>query len=136
MKQLLVSLAAMLVLATAVNAQPEKADFKFDFGTGEAAKGWFATTAEHLYPMERGFGFERGTEVSCFDRGGPDPLRGDACTSDRPFFFSVLLPEGNYSVTVVLGDAQNESTTTVKAELRRLFVEQAHTRPGEFITRT
>ncbi|HET7113419.1 MAG TPA: hypothetical protein VFI57_07235, partial [Pyrinomonadaceae bacterium] len=137
MKLLVVSLAATLVLATVVNAQlKEKADFKFDFGTGEAAEGWFALSAEHLYPTERGFGFERGAEISCFDRGGPDALRGDACTSDRPFFFSVALPEGNYSVTVVLGDAENESTTTVKAELRRLFVEQAQTRPGEFITRT
>lgn len=137
MKLLGVSLAAMLVLATIVNAQlNEKADFKFDFGTGEAAKGWFAVSGEHLYPTERGFGFERGAEISCPDQGGPDPLRGDACTSNQPFFFSVALPEGNYSVTVLLGDAQNESTTTVKAELRRLFVEQAHTRPGEFIIRT
>ena len=131
-----VSLIVMILLATVVNAQPKKADFKFDFGSGEAAKGYVAVSADQLYPTERGYGFERGAEISCLDRGGPDPLRGDSCTSDRPFFFSIALPEGNYSVTVVLGDAQSESTTTVKAELRRLFVEQAHTRAGEFITRT
>src|SRR3954464_8244708 len=49
---------------------------------------------------------------------------------------SVPLPEGNYNVTVTLGDASADSTTTVKAEQRRLMLEQVHTKPGEFVTRT
>src|SRR5438045_5364253 len=49
---------------------------------------------------------------------------------------SVPLSEGNYTVTVTLGDASGESTTTVKAEQRRLMLEQGDTRPGEFSTPT
>jgi lysophospholipase L1-like esterase len=49
---------------------------------------------------------------------------------------SFPLSEGNYAVTVTLGDASVESTTTVKAEQRRLMVEQVHTKPGEFVTST
>jgi lysophospholipase L1-like esterase len=70
------------------------------------------------------------------ERGGKDALRGDFCTSDKPFFFSVALPEGNYNVTVTLGDAAGASTTTIKAELRRLLLEEVHTAKGRFATRT
>ena len=50
--------------------------------------------------------------------------------------FSVVLPEGNYLVTVTLGDAHGESATTVKAELRRLVLESEHTTAGRFVTRS
>jgi lysophospholipase L1-like esterase len=49
---------------------------------------------------------------------------------------SISLPEGNYTVTVRLGDANADATTTVKAEQRRLMLEQVHTAAGEFVTRT
>ena len=55
----------------------------------------------------------------------------------NPFYVSLQVPtEGNYKVTVTLGDPNQESTTIVKAELRRLMLEQIHTAPGESITRT
>jgi hypothetical protein len=54
-----------------------------------------------------------------------------------PFYLSVRVPEeGNYRVTVTLGDREAPSVTTIKAELRRLMVEKAETRAGEFVTRT
>ena len=60
---------------------------------------------------------------------------GTACASDQPFLFDVALPEGNYDVSVTLGDASRASVTTVKAESRRLMLEQVPTRAGEFVTR-
>ena len=55
----------------------------------------------------------------------------------RPFYFSVVVPEGNCRVTVTFGDASAASDNTVKAESRRLMVEtHVVTRPGEFATRT
>jgi lysophospholipase L1-like esterase len=39
-------------------------------------------------------------------------------------------------VTVTLGDAAAPSTTTVKAELRRLMLEKVVTAPGRFVTRS
>ena len=53
-----------------------------------------------------------------------------------PSFFPCALPEGNYRVTVTFGDASGESSTTVKAELRRLMLEHVHTEPGKFIARS
>jgi hypothetical protein len=46
------------------------------------------------------------------------------------------VPEGNYLVTVTLGDPNGTSTTTIKAELRRLMLEHAQTQVGHFATNT
>lgn len=113
-----------------------KTSYKFDFGTGRAAPGYVAVLPATAYTPERGYGFEAGAEVRAVDRGGPDPLRGDFLTGDRPFFFSAAVPEGNYKVTVTLGDREGESVTTVKAELRRLMLEKVETARGRFATRT
>jgi lysophospholipase L1-like esterase len=66
----------------------------------------------------------------------PSPAgEGKACTSDKPFFFSVPIPEGNYRITVVLGGPQT-SVTTVRAEGRRLLLEKIDTQPNESITKS
>jgi lysophospholipase L1-like esterase len=108
---------------------------KFDFGPGPVASGYTQVLPTTVYSKRRGYGFEPGAHISCFDRGGPDDLRRDLCTSDRPFFFSVALPEGNYRVKIILGDAKEATATTVKAELRRLMLERVETAPGQFQTR-
>ncbi len=54
-----------------------------------------------------------------------------------PFFFSVRVPEeGNYKVTVTFGNASSGTVTTVRAELRRLMVEEVRTEPGKSATRS
>jgi len=110
--------------------------WKFDFGPGKVAKGYLQVLANTTYSKEIGYGFEPGAKVTCLDRSGKDALRSDFCASNQPFYFSVALPEGNYDVTVTLGDAQEETTTTVKAELRRLMLERVQTARGRFVTRT
>ncbi|MHA6718626.1 rhamnogalacturonan acetylesterase [Sphingomonas sp. RS6] len=52
----------------------------------------------------------------------------------RERLFSVAVPEGNYRVTVRLGDTHAAATTTVKAESRRLMLRAVTTAPGQFIT--
>jgi lysophospholipase L1-like esterase len=111
-------------------------NLRFDFGPGKVAAGYTQVLASTVYSQELGYGFEPGASISCLDRSGKDALRGDFCTSDKPFYFSVALPEGNYQVTVTLGDAQSETTTTIKAELRRLMIERVQTARGKFVTRT
>lgn len=110
--------------------------WKFDFGPGPIAQGYKQVMPQNIYTRETGYGFEPGLPVVCINRGGKDSLRGDFCTNETPFYFSVALPEGNYSVTVTLGDPAAESVTTVKAELRRLMLERVETKPGKFATRT
>jgi lysophospholipase L1-like esterase len=117
---------------------PVKKSYKFDFGPGRStAPGSVKVTPGIVYSDERGYGFEEGAAtVRGIDRGGSDPLRADFCTSDQPFLFSVRLPEGNYRVTVTLGDSGGESLTVVKAELRRLMLEKVQTAPKQVVTRT
>lgn len=107
-------------------------DFRFDFGTGPAAKGYQQVTAVSRYTDQSGFGFDYGTKAIALDRGGRDSLERDFCTSTGTMFFSVKIPEGNYRVTVILGDAWHPSCTTVKAESRRLMIEKVTTSPGQF----
>lgn len=98
---------------------------KFDFGPGSVAPGYTQVTTDMLFSSERGFGFEPGATLSGIDHAGSDPLYGDSITSAAPFYFSAALPaEGNYRVTVVLDSAGGKSPVTIKAELRRLMVEQ------------
>ncbi|WP_230772077.1 rhamnogalacturonan acetylesterase [Sphingomonas sp. Leaf4] len=49
--------------------------------------------------------------------------------------FSVALPEGNWQVTVTLGD-RRAATTTVKAEARRLMLDRVATGGGKRVTRS
>lgn len=127
-------LPSLSLLAVAVFSGPAFANttpLKFDFGPGAVAPGWTQVTPASAFTRESGFGFEPGVTITGVDRGG-DSLRGDFVTADRPFNFTARVPaEGNYRVTVTLGDAKGESTTTIKAELRRLMVEKVHTAAGE-----
>ncbi|MGA7725594.1 MAG: rhamnogalacturonan acetylesterase [Opitutaceae bacterium] len=107
----------------------------FSFGPGPVPPGYTQVLPETRYSAALGYGFEGEAGVREVERGGKDTLRSHFCTADRPFHFSVAVPEGNYTVTVLLGDLNGESTTTVKAELRRLEVEEQHTASGQFSAR-
>ncbi len=108
----------------------------FDFGPGSVSPGATQVVADTRYSRERGYGFLESSGIVCPDRGTADPIRRDFCTSDTAFRFVVDLPEGNYRVTVTLGDAEGESLTTVRAESRRLMLEHVATARGAFTTRS
>jgi lysophospholipase L1-like esterase len=102
-----------------------RALYRFEFGASKA--GDAAVLPTTIYNKERGYGFEPGGAVASANGG---------VTSDKPFFFSVALPEGNYNVTVSFGDPKETTRATVKAELRRLMLEKVEAAPGRFETRT
>ena len=52
-----------------------------------------------------------------------------------PFFFSIPVPPGNYRITMILGGKQ-ASTITVRAEARRLYIQQLPIAAGKTITRS
>jgi lysophospholipase L1-like esterase len=116
-------------------ARRSKTSFKFDFGPDGGGPGHIQVPPSMVYTADPGYGFEPGPAITLVDRGSKNSPAG-FCTSAQPFFFSVALPEGNYNVSVTLGDPAGESTTTVKAELRRLMLESIHTTRGKLETRT
>lgn len=107
---------------------------KFDFGSERVASGMTGVTPSTVFTPEKGYGFDLGFIPKAEDRGG-DPLRGDFITGEGGFYFSVELPEGNYDVSVLLGDPKGTSDTTIKSESRRLMVENLTTEEGQLVTR-
>lgn len=96
-------------------------DYQFDFSEKKKVeKGVIQISSDFIYPCEGGYGY--------------DFLPAPAKKSNEPFFFSVDVPDGNYLVTVTLGNARKAGSTTVRAESRRLFLENIPTRKGEFLT--
>jgi lysophospholipase L1-like esterase len=114
--------SALLACQTPTRAAEPR---KFDFGTATPAPGHTQIATADAYSSDRGFGFAEGAALT---------FTSDACVSERPFLFLVDVPEGNYRVTVTLGDAARESNTTIKAESRRLMLESVATVPGKFET--
>jgi len=109
-------MTGFFVLALA--AAPAGAQWKFDFGSGKAESGYTRVAPAAAYSDDGGFGFE------------------PASAAGGPVYFSVKVPEeGNYRVTVKLGDEKTETMTTIKAEIRRLMLVRVHTDPGKFETR-
>ena len=123
------ALVLILLSSTVVGQQ-----LHFDFGPTKSELGHKRVRTDTLYSTTLGYGFEPGSTVSCFERKGGSPT--GFCKSDKPFYFSAAVPEGNYIVRVTLGDFDSKSTTTVKAELRRLMLERVDTEPGKLVTRT
>ena len=54
----------------------------------------------------------------------------------KPYYFSVEVPDGRYKVTLEIGSDKRAAETTVRAESRRLLVENLPTRKGETVTKT
>jgi lysophospholipase L1-like esterase len=106
--------------------------YKFSFSPGATPDGYTLVLPTNQFTTGNNFGFDFGTTPIAIDRKTDDLLTSGFCTSRRPFYFSVDLPEGNYSVKLILGDAQDKSFTTVKAESRRLMLEKVQTDSGKF----
>ena len=54
--------------------------------------------------------------------------------SEKPFYFSVPVDDGNYLVTVTLGAKKRAAQTVVRAESRRLMVENCLTKKNQYET--
>lgn len=131
MKKIVLIMTVVVAVCTTARAQ----SLKFDFGNGRVKKGYTAVTPDSKFANEKGYGFTNGSEVTAVDYGGKT-VKDDYITSAKPFYFSVNLPDGNYDVKIILGDKKGTSATTVRAECRRLFLENIQTKKGQFVTET
>lgn len=98
-----------------------RTDFKFIFNSVKTTGNEVGVLPGDTYTKEKGWGFDFNTS---------------AADQNRPFYFSVAVPEGNYKITVTLGDAKRAARTTVKAESRRLMLEAVPTRAGQSLKKT
>lgn len=128
----ILSAVALLGAFTLVDAAE---NYKFDFGEGPVAAGYTQVKASTKYSDSQGYGFESGT-VSSVDRLWDDDLTTDFLTAKGDMVFSVALPQGNYEVTFILGDGENESETTVWAENRKLMLDRITLAGGVFSRQT
>jgi len=127
MKKIPPSLLLFAAFFTATCARAQ-APAKFVFGS-VAEPGWVQVAPTNLYSVEAGYGFEPGADVSV-------PDNGKGVTSEKPFYFSAKLPEGNYKVTAIFTSAAGGPVVTVKAELRRLMLEKVAVAPDKKTVRT
>ncbi len=126
-KCIAISLTAVAsVWSSNAYAQNKQTSYKFDFGSGKPKAGFMQVVASKVYTDS--YGFDLGTSAQSVSRTGKT---SGFITSDKPFYFSVAVPEGNYKVTLTLGDPQGTSQTMVKAESRRLMLESTDTKSGE-----
>lgn len=108
--------ALHLSCGPAVNA----AESKFVFGSTKAPSGYQHVSPELSYDAQRGYGF----------------IDGPPSSAEAPRVFAVNIEEGNYDVTMRFGDPSRATSSTIKAESRRLMIEKVETAPGKFETRT
>lgn len=76
------------------------------------------TKPQPAYSEATGYGYERGTSAV-------------SKKQTQPMFFSVRVPEGDYKVTVTIGNRQYAGVTALRAETRRMVIERMETRKGE-----
>ena len=96
--------------------------YLFDFnGQKKAPEGAIRITTDMRLTADNNYGYDLM------------PVSPDEKTAR---FFSVRVPDGNYRVTVTLGSKRRAGVTTLRAESRRLFLENVATRKGEQQTYT
>jgi hypothetical protein len=110
----------------------QQTSFKFDFGGERAEKGFIPITSTSKFEKKIGYGFMDISGLKSIDNGG-NALKGDYITSNKPFYFSVAIPEGNYDIKLNLGDTKGTSETTVRVENRRLMLSDVKTKQGEVV---
>jgi lysophospholipase L1-like esterase len=113
--------AALSNLAAAADVLNDRGLMRFDFVNGGHAPDeiWTPVANDIVYSDTTGYGYDN-----------------EARSADKPYRFSLRVPDGNYRVTVQLGDATADSVTTVKSEQRRLELERVTVPAGRIVTRS
>ena len=130
MKQFSLTCLFIFVFLTIASTKEKASVYRFDFGEGKIKKGWTRVTSTTFYSRDKGYGIIPSSEMFPGENDSKDQLKSDFLSSKKPFYFEVNLPEGHYQVNLTLGGAREGSLTTVKAESRRLMLEEVKTRNG------
>ncbi|WP_240475335.1 rhamnogalacturonan acetylesterase [Flavobacterium reichenbachii] len=101
----------------------------FSFGTSEKTAQGKLISSPIAFDSETGFGFDFNTVSNV-------KINSKTFTSQKPVYFSAVVPEGNYQVEITMGSLEKKSNITLKTESRRLLLDQFSIKKGKLITRT
>src|ERR1700677_214725 len=90
------SFVALMVLGIFPVARAQASattDYKFSFGPADADPGHVRVSPSDVYSTAKGYGFEPDTNMLEITQGNAGFV-----TANKPFYFFVALPEGNYNV--------------------------------------
>lgn len=94
---------------------PEQFPIQLDFGSGALAEGYIPVSSGVAYSPEWKYGFTDPSKVDTGDRASSDPLKTDFVMPVGSDFL-VDLPNGDYAVTLIAGDATEATEIGVVAE--------------------
>ncbi|MCU1517794.1 MAG: lipolytic protein family [Pseudarthrobacter sp.] len=94
---------------------PVGSGFRFDFGPGSVEAGYTQVDATTAYSAAGKFGFADTGGTSGVDRGTGDPLRSDFVQAQGSSFL-VDLPNGDYTVKLIAGDAAEATNIAITVE--------------------
>lgn len=100
----------------------------FHFGTSKNSKE-ISIDKPLIYDSNTGYGFD-------FNSSSKVKINSTSFSTEKPTYFSVQLPEGNYQVEVTMGNNEKASNVTIKAESRRLMLNQLPISKGQKATKT
>lgn len=108
----------MLTVAMAsLTSEPpqEISEYRFDFGSGNAAEGYTKVDAKRAYVEGNGYGFANTALVEDVNRATGNALTEDFTRVNGTSFLVEMEP-ANYRVTMTVGDAQEASNVGVVVE--------------------
>lgn len=97
------------------------------FALTAGAQSFDMTKPQPMYNDSIGYGYD--VVAAPTDNGVAKNSKSVA-----PFYFSVKVPDGNYRVTLKLGNKKKAGSTFVRAEARRLVADNCVTKKGELKT--
>ena len=96
----------------------KRPSYNFIFGKQKGEKNVIILNNQSIYNDAVGFGFDFKTMPNFIKKS-----KHAYISSDKAFYISANVPEGNYQVKVRMINPNGQSKTTVKAESRRLMLE-------------
>lgn len=118
-----------LIISIAAAAQDT---LRFNFGDNRQLSNFIKLTPADTLTTTARYGFHNSSGLTAKRTGKTGTVTDDFITSTKPFFFSVKLPQGNYNIKLITGDAKGIADLTVKAECRRFMVQHDITAKEKF----
>ena len=127
----------------------EKTSWKFVFGNA-GKTGFTAVGPTNKYAIANGYGFDFGFDAVVKYTASKDGIEGKVAGKNTynwtglpfyapkhsAFFFSANVPVGNYEVKITMGSKDSATKATIRAEQRRLMIENWEIPAGQTQTRT